>query len=259
MKGMVKGMALAVGGLLLFGGSVLGFLHLSGRLDDDGLRSLPLVGEYLVQDEPAPAPGGIQAVDASASRSRAVPQGAGQDGKRAADADRLHRRTIFDFKSFEAFDPPTTREEIVEFHRLSEEGLARLRRDEALLERRRYELDLVESDLEERRLSLDKLMAEVRAEKEKLEAAYDRFKASFIEMQQGETARFKKQSSVLALMEPKNAAEHLLEMLPAREEDAVKLLTLMEPAAASEILSQINPDKGAQLILRATRLIQKQD
>lgn len=257
MKGMLKGVVFGVVSLLLFGVSILGFLKLSGRLDAQGMRDLPVVGHYFATDEEL-LPGMADPIDdredvglaeASASRS-------GPDQGKDQDPERVNRREIFNFKSFEALEPPTSREEITEFYRLAKEGKQRLDQREAQLERRRYEIELLEADLEERRISLEKMMNTVRAERDKVQAAYDEYKASWLTMKKTELPRMKRTSAIIANMEPKTAAEHLLEMLPGDMDKAVKFLTLMEPEAASEILTQMDPDKGAKLILRSTQILQ---
>lgn len=258
MKGILKGIVIGAISLILFGVSILGFLKLSGRLDENGMRDLPLVGHYFSTEDSIDASG----VDSESGRAgdvglaEAAATKGGADQERTKNPEQVNRRAIFNFKSFEALEPPTSREEITEFYRLAKEGKQRLDQREAQLERRRYEIELLESDLEERRISLEKMMNSVRAERDKVQASYDEYKASWLQMKKTELPRMKRTSAIIANMEPKTAAEHLLEMLPGDMDKAVKFLTLMEPESASEILTQMDPDKGAQLILRSTQILQ---
>lgn len=252
MKGMLKGVIFAVVALVLFAVSIVGFLKISGRLDQDGMSSLPVVGRYFDEEDEAP----LGLPDGSVSLAEASAKKQGEEKKAMPTAEQSRRKTIFNFKSFEALDPPTSREEIVEFYRLAKEGKQRLDQREAQLERRSYQLELLEADLEERRISLEKMMNSIRSEKDKVQAAYDEYKASWMTMKKTELPRMKRTASIIANMEPKTAADHLLEMLPGEMDKAVKFLTLMEPEAASEILTQMDPDKGAKLILRSTQILQ---
>lgn len=261
MKNLASGALIAVGGISLFAVSVAGFLKISGRLNKQGVGNMPLVKEY-IEDEPLEelSGPGISATDASIKQgvAKESPQGNKIDRAKAVAADRLIRQRKKIFRLLEPFDPPEgSALEIPELYQKIKEGYRQLDRARRAHEKKKYDLELLETDLEERRKTIQELMDAVDNARQELESRFTLFHKEIIEVKQQELKNLKLMAGQLAGMDAKKAAEILIRYSGDKEDLAVKLLTTMDSEAASEILGELDPDQGARIIEKATRILKK--
>jgi flagellar motility protein MotE (MotC chaperone) len=267
MKGLVAGMGLATAGVAVFGASVVGLLGVAGRLNPEGVRSVPVLNHFLKEPE-APTSDEFGPIEASAKKENAKEKEKEQGKKKrkspiknvqAVSADRIRKKRLF---TLESFVPQTTRDEILEFYRSAEELKDQLIAKKASIKTKEFELQLRESDIEDRRGSIRKEMDNVLRKMEEVDRRIDdlktlkaRFEADITILKKSETKNIKRQAVSLALMKPQKASEVLLEFLPDKEALAVKILVSMDPEAAAKILEIMDAQRGAQLIQRAIKLI----
>ncbi len=266
MKGVVAGMGLATAGVAVFGASVVGLLGVAGRLNPEGVKSVPVLNQFLKPPEP-PTSDEFGPIDASAKKESSTKEKKAQEKKppspkknvHVVSADRLRKKHLF---TLESFVPQTTRDEILEFYRSAEELKDQLIAKKASIKTREFELQLQESDIEDRRGSIRKEMDNVLRKMEEVDRRIDdlktlkaRFEADITILKKSETKNLKRQAVSLALMKPQKASEVLLEFLPDKEALAVKILVSMDPEAAAKILEIMDAQRGAQLIQRAIKLI----
>ncbi|GEM_PF-2492250 len=269
MKGVVAGMGLATAGVAVFGASVVGLLGVAGRLNPEGVKSVPVLNQFLKPPEP-PTSDEFGPIDASATKENEAKKEEAKEQKQekkklpkrdvhVVSADRTRKKRLF---SLESFIPQTTREEILEFYRSAEELKDQLIAKKASIKTKEFELQLRESDIEDRRGSIRKEMDNVLRKMEEVErrisdlkALKARFEADITILKKSENKNLKRQAVSLALMKPQKASEVLLEFLPDKEALAVKILVSMDPEAAAKILEIMDAQRGAQLIQRAIKLI----
>ncbi|HHI79564.1 MAG TPA: hypothetical protein ENK02_06255 [Planctomycetes bacterium] len=265
MKGVIAGMGLATAGVAVFGASVVGLLGVAGRLNPEGVRSVPVLNQFLKEPEP-PESDEFGPIDASAVKEKPKKKEPKQEQEKPAkkdvhivSADRVRKKRLFTLKSFV---PQTTREEILEFYRSAEELKDQLLAKKASIKTREFELQLQESDIEDRRASIRKEMDNVLRKMEEvdrkiqdLKTLKTRFQADITILKKSELKNLKRQAVSLALMKPQKASEVLLEFLPDKEDLAVKILVTMDPEAAAKILEIMDTQRGAQLIQKAIKLI----
>ncbi len=263
MKGFGTGVMMATATIGVFGASVVGLLAVAGRLNPEGVKEVPVLNRILAL--PEEGEGDIAAEEASGKKEKDSGKEEKKDQERKPGpspkteqsligADRIRRKKIFTLRSFA---PPTTREEILEFHRAAKDLKERLEGERAALKKKEYELSLREADLEERRKSVRKAMEDVLRRIDELKALRSSFENDITVLKTEEMKNVKKQATALSLMAPEKASSLLLRYLPDREDLAVKILVSMEAEPAAQVLESMDPDKGARLIERATRVLRK--
>jgi hypothetical protein len=249
MNSVVAGVVMGTAAVGLFSASVVGLLAISGRLNSEGVSSVPVLNKIVSDDSKAkktsPADNKGVVRDATARRP--------QD--RQSREDRVRRKQLF---TLESFAPPTTVEEIRHFHAAAKKERELLSLERAALKKREFELILREKDLQERQRSVQTLMDKVTRAIDELESRRSRFEGDITTLKAAEAKNLKRQASQLAAMEPAKAADYLLELGPDKEPLAVKLLVVMDVEAASAILGTMDTKRGARLIEQATRVLQKE-
>ncbi|HMQ21028.1 MAG TPA: hypothetical protein PKE00_00970 [Planctomycetota bacterium] len=270
MNGVVQGILIASAGIGVFAASVVGMLAVSGRLNPEGVRDVPVLNQ-IIKEEPAPEDGSVAGAKGEASEAAATSgAGSARDASFGAQDDPnkpkvaqggldprgmdAARRKMFDFESFQA---PTTAEELERLQlRLSQTVKANELRS-AALEKEALELEIREQDLAQRRESIQKLMDEVERRVETLRTMREQFERDVSVLTQEEARNIKRQAEQLGAMESAKAAEFLLELGDQKEDLAVKLLVSMDVEQASGILAMIDAKRGAKIIERATRVLRK--
>ncbi len=254
MNSVIAGMAAAAAGLTVFGGSVIGMLALSGRLNPDGVRNVPVLNRMIPESDPDMAKSTI-AADATAASSGGVTEATmKQEPKSAIQKNRIKRKSLFTLQSIAA---PTTKQEIDGFYDKAKRRLAAVERERASLEKRQFELKLREQDLEQRHKTLREFMDSVERKVEELRALRTKFEADITMLRAAEVKNVQRQATQLGAMEPETAARYLTELGPDQEDLAIKLLVSMEVEQAAEILAAIDPKRGARLVSRATKLLRE--
>lgn len=253
MNGVVQGVMIATAGMAVFGASVVGMLAVSGRLNADGVKSVPVLNQIIKEEpgdeEPGAKPGESKAEDAAFKKK--------QDSKRKRLDPRSEdaaRRKIFSLESFKA---PTSAEELARLQSILTKTVEANELEAAALAKRELELELREQDLTMRRESGQKLMDEVERRIEELRTMRARFERDVTVLTASEQKNVKRQAEQLGAMEPAKAAEFLLELGLEKEALAVKLLVSMDVEQASGILAMIDANRGARLIERATRVLRQ--
>lgn len=257
MNGVVQGVLIASAGLAVFGGSVVAMLALSGRLNSDGVKDVPILNQIIKEepeegDESKKAKPEVkpEAKDASFQKSK--------DAKKRRELDPRSQdvasRKLF---SFEGFQAPTSAKELRRLQGRLEKTVRENELQSAALEKRGIELDLREQDLSTRRESIQKLMAEVERRIDELKNLRRRFETDVTILTAAEKKNLKRQAEQLGAMEPDKAAEFVLELSLEKEALAVKLLVSMDVEQASAILSKIDAKRGARFIERATRVLRQ--
>ncbi|MCA8969065.1 MAG: hypothetical protein KDC95_04755 [Planctomycetes bacterium] len=272
MSGVVQGILIATAGLVVFAASVLGMLAVSGRLNAEGVKDVPVLNQILKEEEPTgkEANGAGQKVGGTAGKGDGVATEAGfrkpQDGTSKADADgqgktRLDprgmnaaRRKMFEFESFGA---PTSAKELERLQQKLSETVRTNELQTAALSKSQLELEIREQDLNYRRESIQKLMDEVERRIETLRSMREQFERDVTVLTREEARNVKRQAEQLGAMEPPKAAELLLELGLDKEDLAVKLLVSMDVEQASGILAMVDAKRGARLIERATRVLRR--
>jgi len=236
-------------------------------MNKKGVRDVPVL-ENLFEEESGETSGDVGVSNASMQKGGAkkeeAPANTGTPTPprqtkrtkkgRAVSADRIKSKSLF---RLESFDPPTSKEELQEWYLKIRDGVKKLERDQAALKKREYELRLREADLEERRKSIDTLKGKIELALEDLKMRRAQFESDITILKEAEKKNIKRQAETLAGMEAKAASDLLLEIAVQKENLAVKLLVSMESELASKIIAEMDRAKGARLIERATRLIQR--
>jgi hypothetical protein len=164
-------------------------------------------------------------------------------------------KALFDIRPFK---PSTTKEELACFAYDTKLMLDEAKNMLAAMERQRYEQLLREKVLEERERSVQKLLDKIALEMQKLEDKRKRFESDITIFKRDEKKNIKARAANLDAMDPKIVAELLLEYGAQNEDLAVKLLVSMDPEIAAKVLEAIDRKEGANLILKATRLIDEE-
>ncbi|MFQ5505151.1 MAG: hypothetical protein ACE5F1_10185, partial [Planctomycetota bacterium] len=172
MNNVVSGVLLGLLGTGLFAGSVVGLLAISGRLNSEGVKKVPVLDRFFTDDvstRNASAGKGSQEGGGEQKDEQAT---GGKQGGSFKHADRISRRKLF---TLEGIVPETTRQEIQDLYSSIKEAKVRFQLRKAALEKREYELRLREDDLEQRRKSVEELMNAVTRAKEELLALRRQF------------------------------------------------------------------------------------
>lgn len=268
MKDLLTGMGLAAAGLTVFGGSVVGLLAIQGRLQSGDVNDVPILNQ-IVEEPAAPGTAGdVGTANASLQMPAQEPGGTvtrgGEEPERAPGSravpiaartgEMTNPEKLFTLQGFEA---PTDRDELARFYDETKRMRERLEREYAVMEQRRFEMQLREQDLEERRRSVDSLMAKVETGIQDIDAKKQQFEQDVTVFKESEKKRIKSEAGKLDLMQPQAASDYLLQLCPEKEELAVKLFVSMDPEAASKVLELMDRVRGARLIEKATRVIDR--
>jgi hypothetical protein len=265
MKDFLVGAGMATAGLAVFSGSVVGLMALQGR----SINGLTGGGEAKQEAGQPAEPGNVNAAEASAQMpgvgnpiasgkvDRPAPEEKGSRAAQPEDAsfEISDNKALFDIRPFK---PSTTKEELACFAYDTKLMLDEAKNMLAAMERQRYEQLLREKVLEERERSVQKLLDKIALEMQKLEDKRKRFESDITIFKRDEKKNIKARAANLDAMDPKIVAELLLEYGAQNEDLAVKLLVSMDPEIAAKVLEAIDRKEGANLILKATRLIDEE-
>ena len=255
MNGVVTGVLVGVAGIGVFGATVVGLLAATGRLTPEGVKSVPVLNQLIVEPEDADAKKGMgNAAEASAKREQKKKKRAAERAREQKRARIAKERSLFTLKPFAA---PTSEAEMREIQNKIREAWEHVKRERAALEKRSLELDLREKDLETRRLSVEKRMDDVVRKIDELRAMRKRFEGDITVLEAAKQKNIKRQAEQLAMMTPDQSSKFLLELGPDKEDLAVQLLVSMDSEPAAQILAAMDVKRGAKLIERATRLIKR--
>ena len=248
IKSLLTSMGITLGALVLFVGTILAVLNMQGRLNPEGLQGTPLERLYPPEKKAG------QERSAREKKDQAPKESEAQKEARKIQEKMARIRTAgASLPDVYALPASVDRAELDRIAARQEEREKELRCREEALARAEEGLAIRERDVEDRKASLKKLMAELDARRKALDEAARKLARDQVILRQGEKKNIKRLADMVSEMKPEDAARTLGSWMPEGEKKIVKVLAAMDPSAAARILGKLQGETAQRLFDLMTR------
>jgi hypothetical protein len=165
-----------------------------------------------------------------------------------------HRGRLF---RFERLEGGMSVDELNETLRRAQKQLAELETREKAIEKRKTDLDARDTDIRDRQRAVDVKLLEVQNERTKLEREVEDFHRTVLLIRQDEEKNLKEIARTMSSLEPKKAADLVLQMWQSAEGQvqAGKILVVMDPDAADAIVGEFETKKIKEILEQRLKFV----
>ena len=253
MGKIVKIMAMGVGAVGVFGGSVAVFLMSRGDLNQEGLSQVPVIGSFFQVPELAEG-GGTGGESASSEGAGVTGEDAGSSGDTSSGAsDGTGGSTDDGTASLdipELFDEADIASLLTELRATRSVYQNKLAAVAATGQKQEIEA----REMRDRKQHIEKMLEDIQLAQDELARERARIEQDVVRYEASEVENIKALAKLQENADPVKVAETILEMLDGGDDTGIKILSEMSDRKAGKVISEFAKEDAARVVLKMTQL-----